>query len=358
MAERDEEQARRKNAVVAALSLQWGEVNRLLFRGVMRPPTMALAPLESMLGRWIAGPRLMEFSEAFVAAAPWGEVFEVLKHEMAHQFVSEVLGVKDETAHGAAFQKVCADRGIDARAAGRPEEPAAEHEQRLVDRVRRLLSLAESPNLHEAEAAARMARRLIVKHNMEQEALHQTSDYTWRHLGRPSRRVGSHVKQLAGILASRFFVACILVEVVDPRSGPSGRVVEVCGTRANVAIAEFVFEYLLATAERLWQQALASGELGGGAARASFLLGIMAGFGETLRRQDAELPEERAMVSLRDKEPERLLRRRYPLQRSTGGSRAGSSEAFEAGREQGRQIRLRKPMTSDRGNGGGLLGSS
>jgi len=88
-------------------------------------------------------------------------------------------------------------------------------------------------------------------------------------------------------------VACILVEVIDPRGGPSGRVVEVCGTRANVAIAEFVFEYLLATAERLWQQALASGELGGGAARASFLLGIMAGFGETLRRQDAELPEER-----------------------------------------------------------------
>lgn len=71
MAERDEEQARRRNAVVAALSLQWGEVNRLLFRGVMRPPTMALAPLESMLGRWIAGPRLMEFSEAFVATAPW-----------------------------------------------------------------------------------------------------------------------------------------------------------------------------------------------------------------------------------------------------------------------------------------------
>jgi hypothetical protein len=202
MAERDEEQARRKNAVVAALSLHWGEVNRLLFRGVMRPPTMALAPLESMLGRWIAGPRLMEFSEAFVATAPWGEVFEVLKHEMAHQFVSEVLCVKDETAHGAAFQKVCADRGIDARAAGRPEEPAAEHEQRLVDRVRRLLSLAESPNLHEAEAAARMARRLIVKHNLEQEALHQTSDYTWRHLGTPSRRVGSHVKQLADAAAA------------------------------------------------------------------------------------------------------------------------------------------------------------
>ena len=357
MVERGEEESRRRNAVVAALSLHWGEVNRLLFRGVMRPPTIALAPLEATLGRWVAVPRLIELSESFVESAPWGQVFEVLKHEMAHQFVTEVLGVRDETAHGAAFQKVCADRGIDARAAGRPEEPAAEHEQRLVDRVKRLLSLAESPNLHEAEAAARMARRLIVKHNLEQEALHQTSDYTWRHLGAPSRRVGSHVKYLAGILSSRFFVACILVEVADPRGGPSGRVLEICGTRANVAIAEFVFAFLLATAERLWRDSVAKGELGGLAARQSFLLGIMAGFGETLRKQDAELPEERAMVSLRDKEPERLLRRRYPLQRSTGGSSAGSADAFEAGREQGRQIRLRKPMSSDRGNGGGLLGS-
>ena len=350
------EEARRQ-AVTAALLLQWGELNGLLFGGKMRPPTIGLAPLEATLGRWVASPRLLELSEAFALSAPWGQVFEVLKHEMAHQFVTEVLGVTDETAHGSAFQKVCAERGIDARAVGQPDEPEAEQELKLVDRVRRLLRLAESPNLHEAEAAARMARRLIVKYNLEQAALHRTSDYTWRHLGKPSRRVGAHVKQLAGILSSRFFVACILVEVSDPRGGPSGRVVEICGTRANVAIAEYVFVFLLATAERLWQEALAKGELGGLAARQSFLLGIMTGFGETLRQQDTELPDERALLRLRDKEPERLLRRRYPYQRSAGGSRAGSADAFEAGREQGRQIRLRQPVTDDRGNRGGLLGS-
>ena len=44
---------------------------------------------------------------------PWQVVIEVLRHEMAHQYVDEVLRIHDESAHGPAFRKVCAERSID-----------------------------------------------------------------------------------------------------------------------------------------------------------------------------------------------------------------------------------------------------
>ena len=53
-----------------------------------------------------------------VTEHPWTVVLEVLRHEMAHQYVDEVLGVHDETAHGPTFQAVCEARAIDGRAAG------------------------------------------------------------------------------------------------------------------------------------------------------------------------------------------------------------------------------------------------
>ena len=39
---------------------------------------------------------------------------EVLKHEMAHQYAHEILGARDESAHGEAFRTVCQRLGIDA----------------------------------------------------------------------------------------------------------------------------------------------------------------------------------------------------------------------------------------------------
>ena len=69
---------------------------------------------------------------------------EVLKHEMAHQFVDEVLGVHDEPDHGPVFRQVCDERGIDARAAGAPDaDRARDH---VLDRIAKLLALAGSPN--------------------------------------------------------------------------------------------------------------------------------------------------------------------------------------------------------------------
>jgi hypothetical protein len=78
---------------------------------------MLLTDTTNRLGRWAGSTRRLELSRPLVLARPWPEVRSVLEHEMAHQFVDEVLGIHDETAHGQTFQQVCAERGID-RVAG------------------------------------------------------------------------------------------------------------------------------------------------------------------------------------------------------------------------------------------------
>src|SRR5690606_31547415 len=146
----------------------------------------------------------------------WGAVVEVLKHEMAHQYVDEVLGNCDETAHGPAFRRVCAERGIDARANGAPNADAAEasnEERAALEKIARLLTLASSPNEHEAQAAMAAAQRLMLKYNLEVSAKTDARDYCFRHLGKPTGRVYEAPRILALILSEHFFVETIWVPV-------------------------------------------------------------------------------------------------------------------------------------------------
>src|SRR5690606_18958374 len=118
-------------------------------------------------GRWVAEERTIEISRKLLVDHGWGALVEVLKHEMAHQFVDEVLGLADEAAHGPAFRQVCAERGFDARASGVPNAAQSDAQSRVLERVAKLLALAESPNEHEAQAAMNAAQRLMLKYNLE-----------------------------------------------------------------------------------------------------------------------------------------------------------------------------------------------
>src|SRR5207247_2344668 len=101
---------------------------------------------------------------------PWGALVEVLMHEMAHQYVDEILAARDVQAHGLLFQRVCREFHIDGRARGVPEVAAAGAREAILDKISKLLALATSPNPHEAESAMNAARRLMLKHNLEHTA--------------------------------------------------------------------------------------------------------------------------------------------------------------------------------------------
>ena len=93
--------------------------NDARFRKRLIAPVIALSDSTTRLGQWLHGTRTLELSRTLLVERTWSEVQGVLLHEMAHQYVDEVLGVHDETAHGETFRQICTERGIDAREIGR-----------------------------------------------------------------------------------------------------------------------------------------------------------------------------------------------------------------------------------------------
>jgi hypothetical protein len=341
-------------ALVRELRATYWQVNDSFFRGALSAPTLELVSTRATLGRWIPGTRTIEISRGLVLERPWGAVVEVLKHEAAHQYVHEVLGEKEETAHGPAFRELCARLGIDAHASGVPAPAPGEPANKIVERVAHLLALAESPNRHEAEAAMAAAQRLMLKHNLDAARAAATRAYGFVHLGRPTGRVVEHERIVAMILGKHFFVEAIWIPVYRPLEGKRGTVLEICGTDANLAIAEYVHEFLSQTANRLWSEHKRAQGIRSNRERRAYLAGVMTGFADTLARQDAE-SRSQGLVWVRDGDLELFFRRRHPHVRHVRHAGQRRTDAWVHGREAGRKIVLHRPVKAAASARGRLL---
>jgi hypothetical protein len=287
---------------------------------------------------------------------PWGVVREVLKHELAHQYVDEVLGIHDETAHGPAFQEVCRARGIDAAAAGLPRADgvAAPGPTPVVRRIMRLLALASSANVYEAQAAANEARRLMMLHNIDEAVSVAADGMSFRQVGPVKARSEASARILAGILGRHFFVSVIWVPSYVAAEGRRGYVLELCGTQSNLDVAAYVHGFLTDTADRLWRDHKADAHIAGDRDRRVFLAGVMTGVSEKLdaaarQSRREETYTQRELVVKGEAARDAYLRQRYPRRETRGGSTMRHSDAYERGREAGRDIDLRRPMPSPSG---------
>ena len=340
-----------ERALVRQLALRYAQVNEERFRDRLRTPLLALSAATGHLGRWISATRTLEISRDFASTRPWLEVTSVLEHEMAHQFVDEVLGIRDETAHGDTFRRVCAERGIDARAAGVPvPSTTSDDAARTLDRIRKLLALAASSNQHEAEIAMRRAHELMLRHNID--AIGNTEGYEVRHVGDPLKRGNRVETEVMLLLGEFFFVKVIRVPVYVAHAGKTGNVYEIAGTRANVEMAEHVYEFMLATADRLWRANRTDARVRNGRDRLAYQAGVVRGFRDKLSAERKEL-RGTGLVWVGDGDLDRFYRSRHP-RITTRRSSVRMGGAHAAGREAGRTVVLHKPVTST-GAGGRLL---
>jgi hypothetical protein len=324
------------------IARDYADINWAYFGNRLQPAPLSLSEDRSRLGCFVPEPRRIELSRELVLNQPWGVVVEVLKHEMAHQFVHEVLGHHDESSHGPSFQRTCERLGIDPRATGLPcENP---RRSPILDRIKKLLALATSPNQHEAETAMRMAHRLMLRHNLE----HVSSDavagsYGYRHLGRCTGRVLESDRLLAGLLGEFFFVQPIWVSVFRVADQKRVSMLEITGRPENLEMAEYVHGFLQHAAESLWREHKRAHGIQRNVDRRPFLAGVMRGFADKLRD---ERKSERAsgIVWVGDPLADQYFRRRHPRIRSTSHGNSVGSDAGRHGRAAGREIVLNRPL--------------
>jgi hypothetical protein len=340
-------------ALLRELRLTYDELAHNHFRGALRPPALALSDTTRRLGAWDRATRTVSLSRALVFREPWGVVREVLKHELAHQYVDEVLGVHDETAHGPAFAEVCRARGIDAMAAGLPAaggsrqvgEGPANPANPMLRRIMRLLALSASANVHEAEAATNEARRLMLLHNIDAAVSVAATGFSFRHVGPVKARSDASARILAGILGQHFFVSVIWVPSFVAGTGRRGHVLELCGTPPNLDVATYVHGFLGDTAERLWRAHKKAANITSDLERRRFLAGVMTGVGEKLAAGEQQSRREGLVVHA-DAQREAYLRRRYPRRSTRSTGALTRTRAYEQGREAGRHIGLQRPIAA------------
>lgn len=350
------------------LSYEWRAINYMYFNDALRQPILRLSDTRQRLGQWHGELRSLEISLPLVLERPWPHVIEVLKHEVAHQYIDERLAV-DETAHGPTFRRICERLGIDGRAVGDPgqegfgpdtSEQAAQADDhsdpasRIVARIRKLLALAQSPNQHEAESAATAARRLMLKFNIEVDAAEGNDaprrHYGFRHLGRPTGRVLEHDRRLARILISYFFVEGLWIPVYRPLEGKRGSVLEICGLEANLLMAEHVHSFLTATALRLWSGYKRETNRSSNRDRQAFLAGVMRGFESKLAAQSQQFTEQ-GLVWVPAPDLNGYFRRRYPKLQTVRRGCASRNDAYAEGSRAGKNIVLSQPVASGSSTG-------
>jgi hypothetical protein len=329
------------------LGREYETINWAYFGSRLRPLPLLLHRDASVLGRFTADPRRIELSSTLVIEQTWGAVIEVLKHEMAHQFVHEVLQHHDEASHGPSFRRTCERLGIDPRASGLPS--AVPERAPILVRIRKLLALAGSPNQHEAETAMRMAHRLMLRHNLQpSHAESHAHAYSFRHLGRAVGRTTEAESLLAGLLGEFFFVQPIWVSVFRVTDQKRVNILEVTGRPENLVMAEYVHGYLLHAAESLWRAHKAKHGIERNAERRAFLAGVMRGFADKLRSERTSAATA-GLVWVSDPLADGYFKRRHPRVRTSSYASSEHSSAATHGREAGRELVLRRPISEGPG---------
>jgi hypothetical protein len=372
-------ESQNQSSLIKRLIREYDHINWYYRLGMM-PPVLRLMTTSSKYGEWDPNLREIRLSMEIFTSKPWHIAVEVLKHEMAHQYVAEVMHVTDQ--HGEAFQQACDRLRMEswARRASIADafmtSDAADDErtvafQRLQQRAEKLLSLATSSNEHEAALAMQRVRELYARYNFDPATAPQTlSDFTTFTIYLNSQKTSQHHAMIASLLNEFFGVRVIHASYFNVSTGEDQKCIELAGTKPNVLMAEHVYVFLERSLASLWKEHLrqCKGERERGAKR-SFYLGVLAGFREKLRSQKIEVQDQtvatsassdRRDLALRpDPKLDEFFKYRFPRLRTHGFSNSfRSRDSFDAGRSKGRDIVINRPIANAGSKLRFFLGSS
>jgi len=270
-----------------------------VFKLKLTRPQIRIVDVTSFLGQWDPLLREIKISQELIYHYSWHIVLEILKHEMAHQLVTDKGS--EENGHGAEFKSFCQKIAVDPRfqraqseinlneidfesSKGFESNEAVDPEgQRLMEKIEKLLSLAQSSNQNEALAAMEKVNELYEKYNIDRIVRRtEKNNYKYLVINLKSSKVRAHYSIIASILMEHFFVEIVNSDIYDPLNNRKNKTIEIFGTKENLLIAEYVFHFLNRTVEELWKHHAKIHFLDTKYKR-SFQLGLLHGFNSKLR---------------------------------------------------------------------------
>lgn len=265
-------------------------------------------------------------------------VRDILRHELAHYFT--LLEFGNVSSHGKEFHSICARFNFPDSVSAATMNLALEneakegdlHSEKILSKVQKLLSLAQSSNAHEAEMATLKANALLLRHNLDYVEKEETL-----YLDRLLFRSRKDDKMTAIYEILRHFIVRPVICM-----GRGTVCLEVTGTKTNVMLARYVAEFLDRELDHQWEQARVEYGLSGVRAKNSFFLGMARGFDEKMKGVKNEFSSEDQLALVKvEKNLEENIRLIYRRLGTVSSARQTDHEAQEVGKEKGRKLSIR-----------------
>lgn len=271
-------------------------------------------------------------------------VRDIIKHELAH-YLTSILYKDCEAAHGKEFHEVCARFGFPSEVAKATMDLDQSNEnkegdlrsERVLEKVKKLLQLAQSSNAHEAELATLKANELLLRHNLDyvQEEKEESI-----YLDRILVQSRKDAKLMAIYEILKHFIVKPVISM-----GKNTCCLEVSGTLTNVKLAGYVANFLSQELEHLWLEARKEHGLTGLREKNSFFIGVAQGFEEKMKRsKEAMKPEDKKALVLVEK---KLAVNTQIIYRRLSHSRSDSRvdhRANQFGKEKGKNLTIRNAV--------------
>jgi hypothetical protein len=210
--------------------------------------------------------------------------------------------------------------------------------EKVLEKVKKLLQLAQSSNEHEAELATLKANALLLRHNLDH--LQDPGETIYLQKLLHQKRKDSKMAAIYDIL--KHFIVKVVIS-----HGRGTCCLEVSGSLTNVKLASYVAEFLNQEFDHLWESARKEHGLQGLRAKNSFFVGIARGFNDKMEKSKAQFsPEDHKALIKVEKE---LHSRIHEIYGRLGTSRSGAQTDYEAsqlGFQKGKGLTIRQGIES------------
>jgi len=222
--------------------------------------------------------------------------------------------------------------------------------EKLVQKIQKLLALATSPNENEAKAASAKANALLIEHKLSmQEVENANFDYVTEEV-RAGTRGKFDAAYFSHILNKHFFVTCFQVR---SRKYKTTRT-QVAGEKTNVEIAKYTWSFLEHTFSHLWT--IYKHEMKAErSARQPFYLGLTDGFIKHLDDQRSSILKDRQIVLVQDPGLVKYIAKAHPGIKTTQKAIKNDEDAYQRGHQEGQKIRVARGIESNGGFTGRFL---
>lgn len=321
---------------------------RIQYKSILYPLNIVVFEDTTRLGYFDSRSYELGLSKKLMYTAKDEVLKNILRHELAHFMCYLIHG--PQILHGEEFHQVCRDFGWGSEVYGAYADIDLENSkfndpnestEKLLARLKKLLALASSDNIHERELATLKANQLLLEHNLDlSKSASSTEDVVYvKRVLEASRKSAKHIA-IYEILKT-FFVSPVF------NHGRGIFYLEVIGDKTSVELADYVAHFLDLELEVIWKETQKENpHLKGSSSKNSFFKGVASGYIEKIEKQKSTIATGAQLVVI-EKNIQRYLRIVYPrIGHSSLSAGKHIADAHSAGLSKGSNLSIKPALNA------------